>query len=57
MQIILEVLVNVEKESGKFVSKDEIIDQIVEEVSGVDPGSIYVDESVYTVTDWEVNVK
>jgi hypothetical protein len=54
MQILFEVAVEVEKEQGKFVSKDEIIDQIASELESVDPGTLYVEESTYAVVSWEV---
>ncbi len=50
----LNVQVSLEKVQGKFVSKDEIIEQIQQEMEASIPGSIYVDDSEYEVTDQSI---
>lgn len=55
MIIRFEVVVEVEKTQGKFVSKDDLREEIRSEIEGADPGSIQVDESEYDVQSWEVN--
>lgn len=48
----------VERESGKFASRDEIADEIINELEGADPGyvsGIGADgDSEYTIIDWTV---
>lgn len=56
MKIQLTVTVEVSHTEGKFVSKDEIADALLEDVQGADPGDVYVDESVYVVDAWEAEV-
>lgn len=53
MRFRFVVEVEVKHLQGKFVSRDEISDQIKEALDDVDPGSIYVDESEYEVCLWE----
>lgn len=55
MTLKFMVTVEVNRTSGKFVSKDEIRDALREEISGADPGSITVgDNSEYETTSFEV---
>lgn len=39
---------------GKFVSKDELAEQLQEALDAADPGEVYVDESLYSVDEWNV---
>lgn len=48
--VIIKLEVEVEKAEGKFVSRDEI----GEELLGMLDGDIYVEDSVYSVTDSSV---
>jgi hypothetical protein len=52
------VTVELERESGKFASRDEMAEAIRDEIEGADPGSVYGigadGESSYTVNSWEV---
>jgi hypothetical protein len=49
------VEVTLEREQGKFVSREEMAEQLAEAIQDADPGSVDVDESTYNVTDWSVN--
>jgi hypothetical protein len=48
------VEVTLERESGKFVSRDEMADQLEQSIQDADPGTVDVDETTYNVTDWSV---
>lgn len=48
------VEVTLERESGKFVSRDEMADQLEQAIQDADPGTVDVDETTYNVTDWSV---
>lgn len=52
------VEVEVERESGKFASRDEMAEQIQDALEGADPGSLYGigadGDSDYSVVDWTV---
>ena len=52
MFLAIRIDIEVNKTQGKFVSKADIEEALVAEIS--EPGSIYVDESEYEVTMWEV---
>lgn len=52
MFLAIRIDVEVNKTQGKFVSKGDIEEAIIAELS--EPGSLYVDESEYEVTMWEV---
>lgn len=55
MQLRFTVTVELSRESGKFASKDEFIEQIIAEIEGVDPGTLEGEnEGVYNVDLWEV---
>jgi len=58
MRLTFTVEVEVERVQGKFASRDEISEQLLEAVEGADPGSVDgvgVDgDSEYEVTSWEV---
>lgn len=49
------VEVTLERESGKFVSRDEMADELETALQDADPGSVDVDETTYNVTDWSVS--
>ncbi|QPE04151.1 hypothetical protein IT882_13215 [Microbacterium schleiferi] len=53
------VEVEVERESGKFASRDEMAEQIQEWLEGADEGSVSGigadGDSEYAVTSWEVS--
>lgn len=44
-----------EKTSGKFVSGEDLAEEIKGEIEGADPGSVSVDDSEYDVTSWSVS--
>ncbi len=52
------VNVEVTRTSGKFASRDEIAEALIEEIEGADPSSIYNlgadGESEYEIDSWEV---
>lgn len=48
------VEVTLERESGKFVSRDEMADELETALQDADPGTVDVDETTYNVTDWSV---
>lgn len=54
MLFTFQTTVEVDHTSGKFVSRDEISDEISEAIESADPGSIDVSESEYETTVWEV---
>lgn len=54
IRIVIEA--EVEKTSGKFVSREALGEEIVSELQGADPGSLSVDDSEYDVTSWEVEL-
>lgn len=60
MRIELRVTVEVSRESGKFASRDEVEQAVVEAVEGADFGEVSGigadGESVYVVDDWAVEV-
>jgi len=49
------VEVTLEREQGKFVSRDDMAQELVDAIEQADPGSVDVDESEYTVADWSVS--
>lgn len=54
MKIRFEVEVEVKKASGKFCSKDDVANAILEQLEGSDPGSITVDDTEYEVESFQV---
>jgi hypothetical protein len=48
------VIVETERDEGKFVSNDSLREEILDALEGADPGSINVDESSYSTVMWEV---
>ena len=59
MRLTFTVEVEVERVQGKFASRDEISEQLLEAVEGADPGSVdgvgADGDSEYEVTSWEVS--
>lgn len=54
--IILTVRAELSKVSGKFTSKDELADELIQAVESADPGSLDpTGEGEYEVTDWSVS--
>lgn len=49
------VEVTLERTEGKFVSRDEMAQELLEAIESADPGSVDIDESSYEVTDFLVN--
>ena len=58
MQFSFSITVEVDRESGKFASREEIRDAIREALESADPGEVFGvgadGDSTYTVTDWSV---
>lgn len=49
------VTVEVERDEGKFASRDEIAEQIQDAIEGANPDSIDGENGgVYSVTSWEI---
>jgi hypothetical protein len=53
------VRVELERESGKFASRDDIAERLLESIEAADPGEIdgvgADGESVYTIVEWSVD--
>lgn len=52
-----KVVVTLERESGKFMARDEMAEQLQEAIDGAECGEVYGGpdgDSVYTVVDWSV---
>jgi hypothetical protein len=50
------VEVEVERDEGKFASRDELADQLSQAIEGADPGSLTGDNGgEYSTTGWEVS--
>lgn len=52
------VSVELEREQGKFMSRDEMEEQLLEALESADPGEISGGadgDSSYSVTDWDVS--
>lgn len=58
MDFEFKVTVSVTRESGKFATRDEVAEQIIEAISDADPGSIdgigADGETTYSVESFEV---
>jgi hypothetical protein len=53
---IFTVTVEVEREEGKFATRDELQEQIMEALEGADPNQLDGENGgVYAVTNWEVS--
>ena len=57
MKITLKIEAEVERTTGKFISKSDIAEELKSEVENSDPGSVSIDDSEYEVTSWEVSVE
>lgn len=54
MDIVVVLQVEVERDEGKFASREELEDKVLEEVTGADPSTISTDEdATYSTTNWE----
>lgn len=53
MRIAFTVEVELEKTTGKFVAKDNIREELRELLTSI-TDTLYIDESEYEVTSWEV---
>jgi hypothetical protein len=55
----LQIEVTLERTEGKFASRSEMAEALVNELEGMDPGSLYGlganSESTYDITDWSVS--
>jgi len=49
------ITVEVEKQSGKFVSRESLRDELATGLEDADPGDLWIDESEYAVVSWEVS--
>jgi hypothetical protein len=56
MEIVIVLRVEVERDEGKFASREAIEELILDEVTSADPGSIDPDEATYSTTMWEAEV-
>lgn len=57
MQVTFTVTVDLEKESGKFVARDELVELLRESIEQADPGTVEGGpdgSSVYNVSTWDV---
>lgn len=55
MEFRFVVTVNIERVQGKFASRDEMEERLVEAIDGADPGSLEGDDGgEYEVADWNV---
>ena len=58
MKFTYTVSVEVERTQGKFASRDEIEEQILDALEGADPGVVSCDDGgEYEVVDWTVEVQ
>ena len=56
MKIKVVVTVELNHTTGKFASKDEMIEKIKEDLENANPGSYSTDEDAeYEVADWSVD--
>lgn len=51
------VTVELERDSGKFISKDELAEFVQQSIEDADPSQVDVDESSYSVVGWSVDRK
>jgi hypothetical protein len=49
------VEVTLEREQGKFVSREDMAAELEQAIQDADPGSVDVDESSYNVVGWDVS--
>ena len=58
MQFTFTVNVTAERSEGKFASRDEIGDAILDELQGSDPGTVDGEAGgSYEITEWEVSLE
>lgn len=61
MRFEFTILVEVEREQGKFATREEIGEQILETLEAADPGQVdgigADGDSVYTTITWDVTSK
>ena len=56
MRFVFTVEVQADRDEGKFASKDELADQLIEAIEQADPGQIEGDEGgQYSISDWVVS--
>lgn len=55
MRIKFTIDVELQKTTGKFMSKEDVAEEIREELEGTDPGTVEVDETEYEIIVWEVS--
>lgn len=56
MRFVFQVEVEVERTEGKFATRDELAEQLMEELEGADPGDLEGDSGgEYEVTSFEVS--
>lgn len=59
MKFTFTIEVEVERESGKFASRDDVEEALRTELEGADPGQVdgvgSDGDSVYTVASWDVS--
>jgi hypothetical protein len=54
MNIVVVLQVEVERDEGKFASREELEEKILDEVSSADPSILSTDDdATYSVTSWE----
>lgn len=54
MKIVLRIEVELSFVSGKFASKEDVAEALMDEL--VDPGTVEANEGEYTVESWDVGV-
>lgn len=56
--IKLTVTIELERIEGKFASRDEMTEALIDELEGMDPGEIYGlgadGDTSYSIANWEV---
>ena len=53
-RFVFRVEVEVDHNEGKFVSRDALCHEILDALEGADLGSMYAEESSYSISSWEV---
>jgi hypothetical protein len=54
MILTFQVSVEVERESGKFISRADIVDEISNAIEDANPNEIEIEESTYNVVSWDI---
>jgi hypothetical protein len=58
VQFTFTINVTAERSEGKFASRDEIGDAILDELEGADPSTVDGEAGgVYEITEWEVSLE